>query len=81
MADLPVNQNFLVSPDHEVEKKWIEVQINERKSRVNKITQDIEDLRKVQLIKLEAQIMMLEKEINKLQSELDRKEPIEDQGG
>ena len=80
MSDLPVHQNWLVSPSYEVEKRWLQVQINERVSRVNKIRQDIQDLRDIQLIKLEAQVILLEQEINKLRSELNKKEPITVQG-
>jgi uncharacterized small protein (DUF1192 family) len=80
MSDLPVAQHWLVSPSFEVEKKWLQVQINERVSRVNKIKQDIQDLKDVQLIKLEAQVILLEQEINKLKAELNKKEPLEVQG-
>jgi hypothetical protein len=74
MADLPVNQQWLVSPSQEVEKKWIQVQINERKSRINKVRQDIEDLKQVQLIKLEAQVMVMEQEIKELEVDLKNKQ-------
>jgi len=67
MADIGVSQQFLVSTDLEVEQKWVDVQIQERKSRVVKMRQDIEDLVKGMKVKLEAQIMMLEKEIRFLQ--------------
>ncbi len=63
MADLPVKQQFLASPNLEVEKMWIDVQIQERRSRIIKTRQDIEDLIKAHKVKLEAQIIMLEKEI------------------
>ena len=73
MADLGVNQQWLVSPSAEVEKKWVQVQINERKSRINKIKQDIEDLKQVQLIKLEAQVMVMAQEILELETTLKNK--------
>lgn len=63
MADIGVPQNWLVSKDIEVERKWIDVQIQERKSRIVKTKQDIEDLEKGMKVKLEAMVMMLEKEI------------------
>lgn len=81
MADLPVDKNWLVSPSYEVEKKWLEVQINERISRKNKLVQDIDDLKKIQLIRLEAQILILDQEIAALQQKLSQKEPIEVTGG
>ena len=70
MADIGVKQNWLVSPDADIEKKWLEVQIQERKSRIVKVKQDIEDLMKAQKVKLEAQIMMLEKEIASLKEQM-----------
>ena len=67
MADLPVNTQWLASPDAVVEEMWINVQIQEKKSRIVKTRQDIEDLIKGMKVKLEAQIMMLEKEIRFLE--------------
>jgi len=81
MADLGTKQNWLVSPDWEVEKRWLQVQINERVSRINKTKQDIMDLKNVQLIKLEAQVIMMEQEIKRLEEKLAKKEPIEVKGG
>ena len=66
MADTGVNTQWLASPDAQVEEMWIDVQIQERKSRIVKMKQDIEDLIKVTKIKYDAQIMMLEKEIGYL---------------
>ena len=66
MADMGVNTQWLASPDARVEEMWIDVQIQERRSRIVKMNQDIEDLMKVQKIKLDAQVMMLEKEIGYL---------------
>ena len=68
MSDLPVEGNWLVSPNSEIEKKWIEVQIQERKSRINRHKQDMEDLVKGKLVDLEARIMMLENELKELES-------------
>jgi hypothetical protein len=66
MADIGVKQQYLVSPDHAVEQKWLQVQIQERKSRIARYKQDIEDCLKGRIIDLEAKIMMLEKEIQML---------------
>jgi hypothetical protein len=63
MSDIGVPTNWLVSKDIEVERKWIDVQIQERKSRIVKTRQDIEDLERGMKVKLEAVVMMLEKEI------------------
>jgi len=67
MADLGTKQNWLVSPNAEVEKRWVQVEIQQRKSRIVKIKQDIEDLMLAAKVKLEAQIMMLEMEIRDLE--------------
>lgn len=73
MSDIGVQQRWLVSEDLEVEKKWIQVQIQERISRINRAKQDIEDLQRGQIVKLEGHIMMLEKELKKLQNDLIKK--------
>lgn len=70
MADLGVHQQWLVSPDVEIEKKWLKVQIQERVSRINKTRQDIEDLILGQKVKLEAQVMMYLKEKDELERQL-----------
>jgi hypothetical protein len=67
MADIGTPTNWLVSPDAEIEKKWVEVQIQERRSRIVRYRQDIEDLQKGKMLDLEARIMMLEREIENLE--------------
>lgn len=69
MADLKVNRQWLIKPTTDVEKKWLQCQIQERKSQVVRLEQDIEDLKNGQIVKLEATIIMLKKEIDKLQTE------------
>lgn len=77
MADIGVPQNFLVSPNHEIEKKWIEVSIQERKSRIARHRQDIEDLIKGKIVDLEAKIMMLERELAHLQEQYKNIDPVD----
>lgn len=77
MADIGVQQTWLVSPDREIEKKWMQVQIQERKSRIARYKQDIEDLVKGRMVDLEAKILMLEKEMKKLEAEMASKQPID----
>lgn len=72
MADIPIEGNWLVSPDQEIERKWIEVQIQERKSRIARHKQDIEDLIKGKMVELESRILMLEKELKELESKKNR---------
>ena len=76
MADLQRGQNWLVSPNAEVELKWAEVAIQEKKSRIARHKLDIEDLKKGMIVDLEAKIMMLEKEVKKLEEERDNLTPI-----
>lgn len=68
MADIGASQNWLVSPTREIEDKWIEVQVQERRSRIIRYKQDIEDLRKGRIIELEAKIMMLELELIEIEA-------------
>lgn len=63
MADLG-SSHWLVSPDHEIEQKWIDVQIQEKKSRITRYKQDIEDLQKGKILDIECRISMLEKEVH-----------------
>ena len=68
MGDIPVEGNWLVSPNAEIERKWVEVQIQERRSRIARHKQDMEDLVKGKLVDLEARILMLEQELKELES-------------
>jgi hypothetical protein len=67
MADIGVPQNWLVSTDKTVERKWLDVQIQEKKSRIVRYKQDIEDLTKGKIVDLEAKVLMLEKEVKFLE--------------
>ena len=68
MGDIGERQNWLVSPTKEIEDKWVEVQIQERISRIARHKQDIEDLKKGRILELEAKIMLLELELKAIQS-------------
>ena len=76
MADLQEG-NWLVNPDAEIKLKWIEVQIQERKSRIARHRQDKEDLIKGKLVDLDARILMLDKELKNLESEADKLTPVD----
>jgi hypothetical protein len=67
MADIGVPRNWLVSPTKEIEDMWIDVQIQEKKSRIVRHRQDIEDLQKGKLTELNAIIKMLEMEVKELE--------------
>lgn len=73
MADLPTPQNWLVSPDAAIDEKWRKIQIQERKSRIVRHQQDIEDLQEGRIKELEIKIEMLKKEI----THLEQKQPID----
>jgi hypothetical protein len=77
LADLQTEGNWLVSPDTDIKRKWIEVQIQERKSRIARHHQDIEDLLKGKVLDLEARIMMLERELSDLEREKQKLTVIE----
>jgi len=70
MADMGNSRNWLVDPNKEIKDMWLQCQIQERKSQIVRLRQDIDDLKNGQIIKLESTIMMLEKEVAKLQSQL-----------
>lgn len=76
MPDMPLTRrNWLVSTDYEVEKKHLEVQIQERKSRISRLEQEIEDLRKGIIVGKEADILMLRKELSLLEANLNKLSP------
>jgi hypothetical protein len=68
MADIGERQNWLVSPTKEIEDKWVEVQIQERISRIARYKQDIEDFKKGRILELEAKIMLLELELKEIRA-------------
>ena len=70
MADLRVNKQWLIEPNADVKKKWIQCQVQERKSQIVRLEQDIEDLKNGQIVKLEATIIMLKKEMAQLKDDL-----------
>ena len=70
MADVGVNKQWLVSPTQEIEDMWIKVAIQEKKSRIVKHRQDLEDLMQGEVVKIQALIKMLELEQKELESKL-----------
>ena len=60
-----------VSPNKEVKQKWLQVQIQERTSIINGTLQRIEDLKKGEIVNLEAKLIMYEKERERLIYQLD----------
>jgi len=68
MSDIGERQQWLVSPTKEIEDKWVEVQIQERISRIARYKQDIEDFKKGRILELEAKIMLLELELKEIRS-------------
>jgi len=68
MSDIGERQQWLVSPTKEIEDKWIEVQIQERISRIARYKQDIEDFKKGRILELEAKIMLLELELKEIRA-------------
>ena len=68
MSDIGERQQWLVSPTKEIEDKWIEVQIQERISRITRYKQDIEDYKKGRILELEAKIMLLELELKEIRA-------------
>lgn len=69
MADIGVNRNYLVEPNRDVKIKWLEIQIQERRSRVVRLRQDIEDITKGKIVELEAQMIIANNELIKLEND------------
>lgn len=78
MADLPVvKTNWLVSPDSEQERKWMQKEIQQKrnalfqtKSEISKNLQMIEDIKNGIILGLEANAEMYQKEIKFLEEKL-----------
>lgn len=70
MADNPVSKHWLVDPTKEIEAGWIEVQVQEKISQINRTKQDIEDLTKGRIKALQMNVLMLEREKLKLENDL-----------
>jgi hypothetical protein len=70
MADIGIPRGWLVSPTKEIDEMWIQVQIQEKVSRIARWTQDIQDLEKGKILDLRANIKMAELEIMKLKTQL-----------
>lgn len=77
MADKPIPKNWLVDPTNEVRVKWAQVERQQKVSQLNKTRQDIDDLKKGQILGLEATCDMLELEIKRLDAELMKLRSIE----
>jgi len=74
MADIKVQQNWLVSPNKDIEKMWYDVQIQEKKSAIaagkrslDELKQKIEDIQKGQVVGVKARVLMLEREVSFLE--------------
>jgi uncharacterized protein YlxW (UPF0749 family) len=73
MADTGTN-NFLVAPNHDVKLLRLQVLIQEKKSRIKRLNQDIEDLTEdlteMAIKSKQAEVKMLELELHKLSEDL-----------
>ena len=78
MADLPIpREQFLVSPNSDVEKLWVKSAIAEKEARVKRLEVDKEEIVKSQVLKLDATILMLKREIVELNNRLTNMDPID----
>ena len=77
MADIGMQRQWLASPTAEIENMWRQVQIQEKKSMINRYTQDIEDLTKGRMLDLQAKIKMLELEIRTIETKLQNSQAVE----
>ena len=78
MGDLPVpKEQFLVTPNADVEKLWLKSAIAEKETRVTRLEADKDQIIKSQVLKIEATIIMVKREIVKLNQHLEKYEPKE----
>lgn len=70
MADIGQQRNWLVSPTKEIEEGWLEVQIQEKISQINRNKQDIEDFMKGTVKGLQMRDKMLVRELERLKTDL-----------
>lgn len=70
MADLGTT-GWLVEAGSDVKKKWLKVQVQEKKSRIARYKQDIEDLKQGRILELECRIAVLEQQMKDQQAEMD----------
>ena len=71
MADVPVpREQFLVSPNADVEKLWLQSAIAEKEARVKRLEIDKEEIIKSQVLKIEATILMIKREIVEFNNKL-----------
>lgn len=76
MADMG-GAKFLVEPNHSVKILGIQTNIQERKSRIVRLTQDIEDLQLLAIKQKEAEIEMLKLDLIELEKRLDMVNPTD----
>lgn len=70
MADIGQSKNWLVSPTKEIEEGWLEVQIQEKISQINRTKQDIDDNMKGLIKGLEMTVKMRQMELERLKVDL-----------
>jgi len=73
MADLPVQkEQYLVSPNADVEKLWLKSAIAEKECRVKRLEADKDEIIKSRVLKIEATILMVKREIVELNNNLNK---------
>jgi hypothetical protein len=75
MADLPVpREQYLVTPNADVEKLWLKSAIAEKEARVKRLEADKDEIIKSRVLKIEATILMVKREIVELNNKLNKDE-------
>jgi len=80
MADLPVvrQRNDLSKPNVKVQKLWLEQQIAEKKSKVQRLKTDAFEIMEGRLKGIQADIIMAERDVMALTQQLDEYERRDD---
>ncbi len=70
-------EQFLVTPNADVEKLWIQSAIAEKEARLMRLEADKKVIIESQVLKIEATILMTKREIVELNNNLNNQEPID----
>ena len=77
MGDLAIKEQFMVTPNVEVNRLWLMAAIAEKEKRVKHLEADKEAIIKSHVLKIDATIMMTKMEITKLNNDLSKSDPKE----
>lgn len=69
MADLKQALNWKEPKELKKKKVWLDAQIHEKQSRIKRLELDVEDIKKLQIAKIEVEIDDLKEELDELEEQ------------